>query len=80
MWGASGGGKVSGTPLRSDSRNTNESARLKLQGLDEKASYTVTDLDTGKAQTLSGGELMQSGMPVTLKNQPESALLVYRRK
>ena len=57
-----------------------ESARLKLQGLDEKASYTLTDLDTGKAQSMSGKDLMETGLPLTLKNQPSSAMVVYRRK
>ena len=57
-----------------------ESARLKLQGLDEKASYTLTDLDTGKAQSMSGKDLMETGLALTLKNQPSSALVVYRRK
>ncbi len=51
-----------------------ESARLKLHGLDPAARYSVLgEIRTGK-------ELMETGIVVTLPNQPDSALIVYKRR
>ena len=56
-----------------------ETARFSLRGLDEKASYEVTDLDTGRKSVHSGNALLQSGFPVSMPNRPGSTLLRYRR-
>jgi len=61
-------------------RSVYESARLNLRGLDEAANYTVTDLDSGDVRTATGWELMQDGLLVTMKNQPGSAVVTYRKK
>jgi hypothetical protein len=37
----------------------------------------VTDLDTGREQTLTGCELMDDGLPVMIKAQPGAAVLTY---
>ncbi len=57
------------------------SARLILHGLDEKAEYEVTDVDTGvkRAQRLSGKELGTVGLEVRVEAVPGSVLLVYAR-
>jgi alpha-galactosidase len=57
-----------------------ESARLTLRGLDEKAKYQVTNLDTGKRSTHAGKELLGKGLEVSLESKPGSALLTYERK
>ena len=58
-----------------------EAARLRLRGLDPKASYAVSDLDKPKEKReFTGGELMQRGLPVAIPEQPGAKLLVYRRK
>jgi alpha-galactosidase len=57
-----------------------ETAHLKLRALDAKAVYTVTNLDDGKAVEMVGGELLSRGLPVALKNQPDSAVFVYKKK
>ena len=56
-----------------------ESMRFQLQGLDPAARYAVTDLDAAGRTELTGRELMEEGLPVSLKKQPDSALVVYKR-
>ena len=57
-----------------------ETARFKLRGLDAKASYVVKDLDQATEATMSGAELMESGVPVAVKQCPGAALVAYRRR
>ena len=56
-----------------------EAARLPLRGLEPGASYTVTDLDSGEAKQMSGRELTEKGLPVSLAARPDSALFTYRK-
>jgi alpha-galactosidase len=57
-----------------------QTARFPLRGVDEKASYRITNLDTGEKTTRPGRELLREGLEVALKARPGSALLVYERK
>jgi alpha-galactosidase len=54
-------------------------AQLKLRGLDPAAHYTVKNLDSSQSTEFSGKALMEEGLSVTLRDQPASALLTYRR-
>jgi alpha-galactosidase len=56
-----------------------ESARLKLQGLDPVGRYTVRNLDVSGQTEMTGRELMDGGLPVSLKQEPEAAIIVYKR-
>ena len=57
-----------------------ESARLKLRGLEAKATYAVTNLDEPAArQELTGSDLLEKGLRVELPAQPGSALFIYRK-
>jgi len=56
-----------------------ESARLPLRGLDPGASYTVTDLDSQSSERLSGRELMEKGLRVSIPGQPGAAVVTYRK-
>ena len=56
-----------------------ESARFKLAGLDPKARYSVKNLDTGRSSEITGDKLMDEGITLTLKEQPDSAVMVYKR-
>jgi hypothetical protein len=58
-------------------QSAEEAARYKLRGLDPQARYAVTDLDTGRAQTLTGRELMDDGLHVVIKAQPGAVVLTY---
>ena len=44
-----------------------------------KRRYAVTDLDTGREQTLTGRELMDDGLPVTIQTQPGAVVLTYKQ-
>jgi len=56
-----------------------ESARFKLSGLDPSARYQITNLDSGEAKTLSGRELIEKGLPVSVSDQPGDTVLTYSR-
>ena len=55
-----------------------ESASLKLQAIDRTARYELTDLDADMRE-VSGDEL-NNGLSISLKKQPQAALITYRRK
>ncbi|MHB1001612.1 MAG: NPCBM/NEW2 domain-containing protein [Armatimonadota bacterium] len=52
---------------------------FKLRGLDKNASYAVTDIDTGRTETLSGDHLMETGLRVMISDKPGSALISYKK-
>ncbi len=56
-----------------------ESAQFNLRGLDPDARYEVRNVDLPGLQTLSGRELMDEGIRITLARKPSSALLIYNR-
>jgi len=56
-----------------------ETARIRLEGLDESAQYTFENLDDSTAHEFSGKSLMDGGIEVHLKRAPDSALLTYKR-
>ncbi|NLH71721.1 MAG: hypothetical protein GX456_01550 [Verrucomicrobia bacterium] len=57
-----------------------EAARFTLRGLDPKARYLVTDLDSGKTEELTGEYLANTGLRVAIQSKPGSALLRYKRQ
>lgn len=59
------------------SKSAEEVARYKLRGLDPQARYAVTDLDTGRSQTLTGRELLEKGLAVPITDRPGSAVITY---
>jgi hypothetical protein len=60
--------------------NTEASARLKLHGLEAGARYKVTNLDHPADLVMTGRELMDSGLPIEMKAQPDSAIVTYKRE
>ena len=58
---------------------TEESLTLKLGGLDADSTYAVENLDTDKTEKLTGRELTEQGLHVTIADHPGSALFVYRK-
>ena len=57
-----------------------ETARFPLRGLDLKAAYRVTDLDTKEQRQWTGEALAGEGLPVAIKARPGSALWLIERK
>jgi len=51
---------------------------VRLSGLDPKGSYELTDLDSGKAEKLTGQRLMD-GYAVTIATKPGSVLIRYKK-
>ena len=56
-----------------------ESARLKLRGLDPRSRYVVTDVDDANPYELSGRELMVKGLLLTLSEKPLARVVTYRQ-
>ena len=55
-----------------------ESARFKLRGLEASARYRVTSLDAPEEKDMTGRELMEQGLPVSITDQPGAAIITYR--
>jgi hypothetical protein len=47
--------------------------------LDPEATYRVTALDRGESFDVTGGALLDAGLPITLGDMPASAVLRYQR-
>lgn len=54
-----------------------ETGHIALRSLDPEKNYRVTDFDGGEF-TMRGKELMEQGIPVTLKERPAAAVFVYK--
>lgn len=50
-----------------------------LNGLDPAAQYEVTNFDVEGATPFSGKDLMETGLPVKIDDNPGSAIIVYRQ-
>jgi alpha-galactosidase len=57
-----------------------DAIRLKLQGLDRKARYVVTNLDEKDTTELTGEELMKTGLTARIESGPGSAIFTYKLK
>jgi len=57
-----------------------EAARFKLRGLEAGARYRVANFDEpDAAREFTGGELMDPGLPVSLRSQPAAAVVTYSK-
>ena len=54
-------------------------AVLKPQALDVAARYDVRNLDARRGRVMTGRELMEQGLPLTLKKMRDSAIIQYRK-
>lgn len=51
----------------------------KLQALDRDAVYEIRSFDGDEIRRASGSELLEYGLPISIKEMPGSAVFVYRR-
>jgi alpha-galactosidase len=58
---------------------TQESVKFSLKGLEKDADYILNDLDSNESKEASGKELMENGLIVSIKNQPASAIITYKK-
>jgi alpha-galactosidase len=56
-----------------------ESVRLKLRGLDPKTKYQITRFDQAGKVEISGEELLDKGLLVSITKHPETAVVRYQR-
>jgi len=56
-----------------------EAARLKLRGLEPDAQYRVANLDAAGATKMTGRELMEKGLRVTISQRPGAVVITYKR-
>ena len=56
-----------------------ERACFQLRGLDPDARYTLTDLDAAGTTETTGRELMETGLSISIKEQPSAVVLTYKR-
>lgn len=59
-------------------RSVYESVRFKLRGLAADSRYRLASVDTPEAKEMTGRELMESGLPVSIASQPGAAIITYR--
>jgi len=50
-----------------------------LRGLDAGVRYVLGDLDSGESPTLTGRELPDKGLAVSITDQPGSPVIAYRK-
>jgi hypothetical protein len=56
-----------------------ETGRFRLRGLDPEAVYEIADLDKSDAPAaMSGFELMETGVPVTMREKSPAVILKYK--
>jgi alpha-galactosidase len=55
------------------------SANFRLHGLEPAWRYSVTNLDLTGSAEMTGRDLMEKGLLVFLRKQPDSALITYRK-
>ena len=55
-------------------------ASLPLKAVLRDSLYEITNLDTGEHKIVAGTELADKGVEVRLLKNPDSALVIYRRK
>jgi alpha-galactosidase len=56
-----------------------ETARFKLRGLDPDASYELKNFDEKSPTKVAGRELMDTGLFMTFKTRPTSAIISYKK-
>jgi alpha-galactosidase len=57
-----------------------ESLRVRLQGLEPEAVYTLTNFDVPGAMEMTGKALQDEGLSVAIKSQPGAAIIIYKKK
>jgi alpha-galactosidase len=57
-----------------------EVGRLRLHTLDPNAVYILKDMDTAESMEIGGRELMDNGVPISIKARPGAVIVTYQRK
>jgi alpha-galactosidase len=57
-----------------------EAARFRLRGLEPNATYSLTNLDVPGSVEMTGRQLLDSGLPVVMKDRPSAIIITYKKK
>jgi alpha-galactosidase len=60
--------------------SADESLLVKLHGLKDDAVYVLTNLDVPGTVEMTGKELSEKGLPISIKEQRGSAIISYKKK
>jgi len=56
-----------------------DSLQIKPNGLEADATYTLTNLDVPGNTEMTGRDLMEKGLVITIQDQPGSAIITYKK-
>lgn len=56
-----------------------EAARVRLKGLEPESTYDFTDFDVPGTRQFRGRDLMDTGLPVAITEQPKAVTITYKR-
>ena len=56
-----------------------DAAQLHLRGLEPEAHYQVNDMDAPRSTDMTGQQLMQEGLSVSLNDRPRAKIIAYRK-
>jgi alpha-galactosidase len=59
--------------------NTESERRLKLSALDAEAKYAITNSDVPGSNIVTGRQLMEEGLLLTITNQPGAIVITYQK-
>ena len=60
-------------------KSQDDSAAYKLQGLEPGSLYTISDFDADKPRRMTGRDLAEKGLPITLAKRPWAATIIYKK-
>ena len=60
--------------------NDNASSTFRLRGLERDAVYVLTNLDVPGEMEMTGRELLDVGLPVSIQEKPGAAIITYKRQ
>jgi alpha-galactosidase len=52
---------------------------VRLEHLDALAKYEIDDMDSTTPRVVSGSDLMQTGLPISINAKPGAVVLIYRK-
>jgi hypothetical protein len=61
-------------------KSPDETGKFRLSGLDRDAVYTLTNPDVAGTTEMSGRDLLDNGLPITVKNRPGAGVVFYKKK
>ena len=61
-------------------KSSDETKTFRLHGLEPETVYELTNADAAGTTEMTGRELLEKGLPITVKNQPGAAIVTYKKR